>query len=143
MKTQYPNLELIEYQFLQQLNKDPEYRKRAFQYKTHNKYFHPHFTAQVFPQIWGSTCTGFDITDNGSATISGSAMTEAYTTVLHEQYTDIYGIFFGGMPCYIVAEANQSFYEDLNSRQMAPKSEAETRYNNRTKNRESTECERY
>lgn len=129
MNPRYPNLELIEYKFSQELNAEPQYRKRAEKHKAQHKFFHPHFTVQVFPQIWGSTCTGFDMTDNGHATIGGCAMTEEYTTVIHESVTDIYGVFFGSLPCYIVDNPTQDFFEDLHNRQMASKSEARERYN--------------
>lgn len=66
----YPNLELIEYKIRLILSKDPE------------------FQAMVFPQVWGSTCTGFDVTEDGMPTMGGSMMTTEYTTVFHELLTN-------------------------------------------------------
>lgn len=143
MRANYPNIELIEHIFLEQLNSEPEYRKRASAYKKNHGFFCPDVSVQIFPQLWGSTCTGFDITDDGAATIGGCAMTESYTTVTWERHTDIYGVFFGNLPCYIVTDPTQAFYEDLNNRQMTSKSEAKTRYDSKTKSKENIECERY
>lgn len=84
--------------------------------------------AIVFPQIWGSTCTGFDVSKDGSPAIGGCAMTKEYTTVFHELLTDTYIIFFGERICYKVTNANAEFYEDLQKRNMASLSEAKRRY---------------
>ena len=93
-----------------------------------NKYVYSEIDAVVFPQIWGSTCTGFDVTEDGSPTLGGCAMTKEYTTVLHELATDIYIIFFGEKMCYKVTNANVEFFEDLKKRHMASLSEAKRRY---------------
>lgn len=96
--------------------------------KRNNKYAYAEIDAVMFPQIWGSTCTGFDVTEDGSPAIGGCAMTKEYTTVLHELSTDTYLIAFGEKICYKVTNANAEFYEDLQKRRMASLSEAKRRY---------------
>ena len=76
------------------LSKDEEFLKNFEAKRKDNKYVYSEIDAVVFPQIWGSTCTGFDVTEDGSPTLGGCAMTKEYTTVLHELATDIYIIFF-------------------------------------------------
>lgn len=77
-----------------------------------------------FSQMWGSTCTGFDVLKDGSPAIGGCAMTKEYTTVMHELLTDSYIVFFGAEPCYKVTNANETFFDDLAKRRMASLSEA-------------------
>lgn len=96
--------------------------------KKNKKYVYAEIDAVMFPQIWGSTCTGFDVNEDGSPAWGGCAMTKEYTTVLHELLTDTYIIFFGEKMCYKVTNANAEFYEDLQKRQMASLSEAKRRY---------------
>lgn len=104
----YPNLELLEYKTMILLRKDEEFQK-IFKAKVGNTYINTEFDAVVFPQIWGSTCSGFDITKNGEAVLAPCAMTKEYTTVFHELLTDIYVVFFGDAPCYTVHNANEIF----------------------------------
>ena len=124
MNARYPNLELLEYK----ASKDEEFLKNFEAKRKDNKYVYSEIDAVVFPQIWGSTCTGFDVTEDGSPTLGGCAMTKEYTTVLHELATDIYIIFFGEKMCYKVTNANVEFFEDLKKRHMASLSEAKRRY---------------
>lgn len=124
----YPNLELIEHIFKEALNKDETFIERAGIKKKENKWAHPSFDVVVFPQIWGSTATAFDVTDDGEPTIGGCAMTKAYTTVIHETMTDLYAVFIGNRPCYLVTNPAQAFYDDLRRRSMASKKEAYQRY---------------
>lgn len=128
MNARYPNLELLEYKARVALSKDEEFLKNFEAKRKDNKYVYSEIDAVVFPQIWGSTCTGFDVTEDGSPTLGGCAMTKEYTTVLHELATDIYIIFFGEKMCYKVTNANVEFFEDLKKRHMASLSEAERRY---------------
>lgn len=113
MNPRYPNLELIEYKSRQLLLE----KHAAMQ-----------FEAIVFPQLWGSTCTGFDITKDGNPAIGGCAMTKEYTTVMHETTTDTWLVFFGHKPCYKVKDADEKFMKDLDERNMAGFSEARKRY---------------
>ena len=83
---------------------------------------------ETFPQTWGSTCTGFDITEDGKATVGGCAMTTEYTTVVHEKRTDFYLVFFGDRPCYAVHNPTKEFYEDLKDRNLASLSKSKERY---------------
>nr|DAZ30843.1 MAG TPA: hypothetical protein [Caudoviricetes sp.] len=110
------------------LSRDKEFVRILDEKKRDNKYALVEIEAVMFPQIWGSTCTGFDVTENGSPTLGGCAMTKEYTTVIHELVTDTYIIFFGEKMCYEVTNANAEFYEDLQKRQMASLSEAKRRY---------------
>lgn len=128
MNTRYPNLELLEYKARAALSRDEEFLKIFEEKKKNKKYVYAEIDAVVFPQIWGSTCTGFDVTEDGSPAWGGCAMTKEYTTVLHELLTDTYIIFFGEKMCYKVTNANAEFYEDLQKRQMASLSEAKRRY---------------
>ena len=128
MNARYPNLELLEYKARVALSKDEEFLKNFEAKRKDNKYVYSEIDAVVFPQIWGSTCTGFDVTEDGSPTLGGCAMTKEYTTVLHELATDIYIIFFGENMCYKVRNANVELIEDLKKRHMASLSEAKRRY---------------
>ena len=128
MNARYPNLELLEYKARVALSKDEEFLKNFEAKRKDNKYVYSEIDAVVFPQIWGSTCTGFDVTEDGSPTLGGCAMTKEYTTVLHELATDIYIIFFGEKMCYKVTNANVEFFEDLKKRHMASLSEAKRGY---------------
>lgn len=116
MKPLFPNLELIEYKATKLAPLD------------NHSSSPPEFNLITFPQIWGSTCTGFDLTSDGQSVISGSAMTKEYTTIAHELKTDVYYIFFGNRPCYKVTEAGKNFFDDLKHHQMASLSEAKERY---------------
>lgn len=128
MNTRYPNLELLEYKARAALSRDEEFLKIFEEKKKNKKYVYAEIDAVVFPQILGSTCTGFDVTEDGSPAWGGCAMTKEYTTVFHELLTDTYIIFFGEKMCYKVTNANAEFYEDLQKRQMASLSEAKRRY---------------
>lgn len=118
----YPNLELVEYKAKQLLFVDEEFKKKLAEKR------YPEFDVIVFPQTWGSTCTGFDLASDGSAAVGGCAMTKEYTTVVHELMTDTYIVCFGNRPCYKVTDANEDFYADLAARNMASLSEARKRY---------------
>lgn len=93
MNARYPNLELLEYKARVALSQDEEFLKIFEEKKRNNKYAYAEIDAVMFPQVWGSTCTGFDVTEDGSPTLGGCAMTKEYTTVLHELATDTYIIF--------------------------------------------------
>lgn len=125
-----PNLELLLYKAQQLLSHDEEFIRAIAEVKQskNKEYVRPDFEVECFPQIWGSTCTGFDITPDGSPAIGGSAMTKEYTTVIHETVTDCYCVFFGETPCYKVTNANHKFYEDLLKRNMASLSVAKKKY---------------
>ena len=84
--------------------------------------------ADVFPQMWSSTCTGFDLARDGSPAFAGQAFIKEYTTIFHELHTDTYLVFFGERPCYLVNNASPEFYEDMKNRKMKSFSEAMDRY---------------
>lgn len=128
MNARYPNLELLEYKARVALSSDEEFLKILEEQRKNNKYAYVEMDAMVFPQIWGSTCTGFDVSKDGSPAIGGHAMTKEYTTVMHELLTDSYIVFFGAEPCYKVTNANETFFDDLAKRRMASLSEAKKAY---------------
>lgn len=123
-----PNLELLLYKAQQLLAHDEEFIKALKERKDELNHLSVDFDMIVFSQVWGNTCTGFDVTPDGSPAVGGCAMTKEYTTVIHETVTDCYCVFFGDRPCYKVTNANQNFHEDLMKRQMASLSEAKERY---------------
>ena len=124
-----PNLELLEYKARQIFSKDPEFKELLERKKKEKPYVHFEFDEIIiFTQNWGSTCTGFDVAEDGSPVLSGQMMTCEYTTVLHEHLTDSYIVCFGDRPCYGTTFANSEFMEDLENRYMASLSEAKKRY---------------
>ena len=98
MHAKYPNLELLEFKARVMLSKDSEFTEEVDKKRKENKYRSVEFEAIVFSQMWGSTCTGFDVLKDGSPAIGGCAMTKEYTTVMHELLTDSYIVFFGAEP---------------------------------------------
>lgn len=125
MTNPYPNLELIEYKAKQLYTSNNSVLKWAADIKK-PKYLE--FDLIVFPQWWGSTCTGFDVMPDGSPAIGGCAMTKEYTTVVHELHTDTFIVFFGNSPCYSVDHATDVFFADLYARNMAGLCEAMRKY---------------
>lgn len=119
--TRLPNLELLMYKASIYLDYDEEFVQKA-------KGKLLHFTIETFPQLWGSTCTGFDVTEGGKATIGGSAMTTEYTTVVREESTETYVIFFGDRVCYAVHSPTKEFYDDLKERHLVSLSKSKERY---------------
>ena len=128
MRTDYPNLELLEYKAKQLFSRDDKIVEKVKELRKENRYACVHFEAIVFPQVWGSTCTGFDVMEDGTPAIGGCAMTKEYTTIIHELLTDTYVVCFGDRPCYSVTDANEEFLADLNNRNMASLSEAKLKY---------------
>ena len=128
MRKNYPNLELLEYKsimYMMGLDKGnlKEYSIHDFKMKRR-----PIFDATVFLQLWASTCLGFDVDDEGNAYCGGSAMTEAYTTVMHETTSDTYFVFFDGDLCYVVTEPTEKFLNDLKNHRLESRSEAKVKY---------------
>lgn len=127
----YPNLELIECKFNNRIVSDfKDDIKSLGDYRFRHRVY-------VFPQLWGSTVTGFDI--DGSC--GGSAMTEEYTTVVEKsiikldgdftQFKNIYyGVFFGNKPAYILKNPNERFLKDLSEMYMQPQSTSYLYFNN-------------
>ena len=79
----------------------------------------------MFPQTWPNTAGGFS--EPGMA--AGDAMTTEYTTVMNariyqkerkgkDPYEEVFVVFFGDRPAYLVENANSIFYNDLNARRM-------------------------
>lgn len=115
MRAYLPNLELVEY-------------KATLYIKKENPSLRPEFDIITFPQTWGNTCGGNDITASGEPVIAGNAMTKEYTTVVHELNSNLYFIFFANHPCYLVENANENFLKDLKDRAIAAHSIAKERY---------------
>lgn len=130
MRATYPNLELLDYIAKQLLMKDEDYVREMESKKKDGYIFSivPDLDATVFPQIWGSTCTGFDVCEDGTPAMGGSAMTKEYTVIFHELKTDIYIVFFGNRACYKVTDANEAFLYDMKEQNMASLSEAQKKY---------------
>ena len=55
-------------------------------------------------------------------------MTKEYTTVVHELNSDLYFVFFGNNPCYLVENSNENFLNDLKDRAIVAHSIAKERY---------------
>ena len=85
----------------------------------------PKFEAEVFTQVWPDTSCGLSDDPGGFA---GQAMTEAYTTVVHETTTDMYVVFFDNQPAYIVHDPSWEFLEDLRHHSLLGKYEAKKTY---------------
>lgn len=116
-----PNLDLIEYKAENVLRNHDEFVERLKKVREDDPYKSVDLVLHTFPQMWGSTALGFDV-------IGGQAMTEAYTTVVHERVTNIYIIFFGEKPCYSLVDPTKEFFEDLKNLRIAGIREARERY---------------
>jgi len=125
--TRLPNLELLMYKGIGHLGQDKEFMEKVIKAKSNGIGVFD-FKIETFPQIWGSSCTGFDITEDGKDAIGSSFMTTEYTTVVHEENTETYLVFFGDRPCYAVHNPTKEFYEDLKERNLASLSKAKERY---------------
>ena len=123
--TRLPNLELLMYKASSIFLQEEEFLLKARKLKNYEIL---DIEVETFPQTWGSICTGFDITEDGKATVGGCAMTTEYTTVVHEKRTDFYLVFFGDRPCYAVHNPTKEFYEDLKERHLVSLSESKERY---------------
>lgn len=123
--TRLPNLELLMYKASSIFLQEEEFLLKARKLKNYEIL---DIEVETFPQTWGSTCTGFDITKDGKATVGGCAMTTEYTTVVHEKRTDFYCVFFGDRACYAVHNPTEAFYEDLKERRLVSLSESKERY---------------
>ena len=124
----YPNLELLEYIFNGSLLANEKWRAKWEETKKTDRFARLEFDATVFSQEWGGTNTAFDVMPDGSAAWGGAAITRAYTVVIWERTTDVYGVFVDDKPVYIVYDANEAFYEDLKARKMKSLSQAKKLY---------------
>lgn len=124
-----PNLELLEYKAKQYFFAKDE-NKRLYTEKSKSSLHHleEFFKVEMFPQMWGSTSLGFDVDENGNATLGGQMLTESYTTVFFEPYTKTYLVFFGDKPCYQVQNANDVFLNDLKNHNLQSLSKAKELY---------------
>lgn len=105
-----------------------DFSVEAYKKENNTKYTFFDFDTTMFPQVWGSTCTGFDIATDGSPAISGCAMTKEYTTILCETLTGSYVVCFGDKPCYKVTNPNEDFINDMRQHCMVGLQEAKGRY---------------
>lgn len=122
-----PNLDLLMYKAMLYFQQDKEFLKKRDELILQN-YQAITFDIETFPQTWGSTCTGFDITEDEKATVGGCAMTTEYTTVVRASRINSYAVFFGDRICYAVHNPTKDFYDDLMNRNLASLSEAKRRY---------------
>lgn len=122
----YPNIEMLIERTKRYLDRDEKalkiIRENAQKWRATN------FNVYVWPQTWGSTCTGFDITDDGEPAIGGSAMTEAYTTVIYIDVLDKYYVYIGDELCYIITEPSEKFIEDFKKMRLQGKRYAKENY---------------
>lgn len=129
MRPNYPNLELMEYKAFIAFKDNEELSKKFKDAKEKRGRFAGFdFVAEAFTQMWGSTCTAFDICEDGSPALGGCALTEAYTVIIHERLTDTYFVFVNNRLCYYVENANQTFLDDLKEHNIKPLSEAKKVY---------------
>lgn len=122
-----PNLDLLMYKAMLYFQQDKEFFEKRDELKSRN-HRNVTFDLETFPQTWGSTCTGFDITESGEAVIAGCAMTKEYTTVVRASRINSYVVFFGDRICYAVHNPTKEFHDDLMNRNLASLSEAKKRY---------------
>ena len=129
MLAEYPNLPLVQERFQNAiyerlLEKKAEIQREKETENRHIFWIGPKYRADVFMQTWANTAGGFQ----EPGMVSGQALTEQYTTVMYEQVTEIYGVFFGNRLCYLVDNANDAFLEDLKNRNMCCLGDAKNRY---------------
>ena len=69
MVARIPNLELLLYKAQQALAHDPDFVQKIAEIKENDsrKKVYLDFSVECFSQIWGSTCTGFDVTEAGGS----------------------------------------------------------------------------
>ena len=74
MVARIPNLELLLYKAQQALAHDPDFVQKIAEIKENDshKKVYLDFSVECFSQIWGSTCTGFDVTEAGEPVMAGS-----------------------------------------------------------------------
>ncbi len=111
----YPNLELLEYKAKQCLSEIHKINRFDLE-------------VELFTQMWGSTNTGFDVTDDNMPTFGGCSMTREYTTIFHEKNSQIYVVFFGSEPCYSSHNPSEKFFIDKQNKNMASLSKAKELY---------------
>lgn len=102
MVSDFPLLQLIQERFWNHI-KDHESCK---------DYRYPTIELYVFPQMWSSTSLGF-------GGIGGQAFTSAYTTVITETNTNIWGVFFGERLAYVIENPNDVFMDNLKNFNMS------------------------
>lgn len=128
MNKKLPNLELLLYKSQQILSNDkdfvPAFNRVCAEAKSKGYFLSPDFDVEVFSQTWSSTATGFDEPN----AVSGQAITDAYTTVIHERITDTYVVFFDNKPCYKVNDPNDAFMNDLENHRLKGITEAKEAY---------------
>ena len=100
-----PNLELLVYMAQQILLNDKDFvsafNKVCAEAKSKGSF--------GYSQTWSNAATGFDEPN----TMSCQAITDAYTTVVHECITNTYVVFFDNKLCYKVNDPNECFMDDL------------------------------
>ena len=110
MVARIPNLELLLYKAQQALAHDPDFVQKIAEIKENDsrKKVYLDFSVECFSQIWGSTCTGFDVTEAGEPVMAGSAMTEEYTTIVHEKRAYRLGVSTEHLYIYALLVYNRS-----------------------------------
>ncbi len=127
----YPNLELMQYQFMQRLKGNEAWKKKIKEIRESGDFPRdvlPDFDVEVFSQVWGSACMAFDEYWDGSPVMAGQAMAKAYTVVIEEALTKTYGVFVDDTFCYMVDNPSKEFFKDLSERNMKSLSVARKSY---------------
>ena len=104
MHGSYPNLPLVEERFAALIAEQIKEKQ-----SDSNNFCVPDYDVLVFRQTWPDTAGIF----SRPGCMSGQAFTTSYVTVIHELYTDIYGVFNGNNPVYLVTNPNQKFLDDI------------------------------
>lgn len=138
---QVPNLELLLYQAMEYFNRFEEYTNKMKAMRAKNqisRYLRPHLVADTFIQSWPNTATGFDAPES----VSGQAITMAYTTVVHELVTNMFVVFIDNRPCYFISHPTKEFIEDLRDRNVVGRYYAQHRYGRTQNESEAKTCGR-
>ena len=135
MSCKYPNFELLEYKFLNLLKENGTYKSRLAEAEEqarnnigHKMRLAPFVVAESWLQTWPSTNLAFDVDEAGNTLIGGQAFSSAYTVVMHEFTTDMYGIFIDDIPFLIIWNPSEEFFNDVKNRRIRYLSEAREIY---------------
>lgn len=95
------------------------------------------FRVYIFPQTWPSTALGL------SNIVGLDVFTQEYTTVIEENTTKTYGVYFGDMLAYIIKSPNEVFFDDLRTLTMAEQSKCDKYVKDNTKAIRKHEIEKF
>lgn len=122
-----PNLELLEYQAKLAIKSNNILKaKRRIHYEKEGYEFYGdiEMSCEVFPQVWETTATAFDLVEEGPEKLQ----THAYTVVFYEEVCNAYVVFVNNKLCYIVDNPSEYFKEDLKKHELRGIGEAREFY---------------